>query len=51
MYMIPEEFIQMSELPVTGNGKIDKRALPDPQHGVRIRDTEVPDSVVERHLS
>jgi amino acid adenylation domain-containing protein len=50
VYMIPEEFIQMSELPITGNGKIDKRALPDPQHGVRIRNTEVSDSVVERHL-
>jgi amino acid adenylation domain-containing protein len=49
-YMIPNEFIQMSDLPVTGNGKIDKTVLPEPHKSIRIRNTEVPDSVVERHL-
>lgn len=29
-YMIPTHFIQMEKLPLTANGKIDKKALPQP---------------------
>jgi amino acid adenylation domain-containing protein len=32
-FMIPALWIEMGELPVTRNGKIDKRALPDPGTG------------------
>ena len=29
-YMIPDQWIEMKDLPITSNGKIDRKALPDP---------------------
>ncbi|MDQ1355232.1 MAG: hypothetical protein QG657_5542, partial [Acidobacteriota bacterium] len=50
-YMIPSYFIVMERLPLTANGKIDRKALPEPQvkpseHYTAYRD-EIEESLVE----
>ena len=51
-YMIPASFVQLEELPLTANGKLDRRALPDPDHQRPALETErvAPRTAVEETL-
>jgi amino acid adenylation domain-containing protein len=50
-YMIPNTFVSREALPVTSNGKLDRRALPDPEQALAaLRPTYVPPRTVIEEL-
>lgn len=51
-YMIPQYFIQVPKIPLTHNGKIDRRALPEPDGNVTLGATYVaPRNATEEMLT
>ncbi len=49
-YMIPLYFVQMEKMPLTTNGKVDQKALPDPQSGLLKEGYIPPCNEVEEKL-
>lgn len=51
-YMVPSVWIELESLPLTANGKVDKKALPDVDLGqCSTRDYEAPVSEMEKELT
>ncbi|WP_367387461.1 amino acid adenylation domain-containing protein [Bacillus vallismortis] len=51
-YMIPAYFVQVEKMPITANGKIDRKALPAPERN-RLTGNEyaAPETLIEKQLA
>lgn len=49
-YMIPSVLIQLDSLPLNNNGKVDKKALPEPEFEMPKRAFTPPQTELQKHL-
>ena len=49
-YMIPSTYIRLQEIPLNANGKLDKRALPEPKGTLRIRPFAAPEDALQKKI-
>jgi amino acid adenylation domain-containing protein len=50
-YMIPSVFVRIEKVPVTSNGKIDRKALPDPSSYIQQKTIVLPSTELEKQLA
>ena len=52
-YMIPSYIIQLEQMPLTANGKVDRKALPEPEEAYQVsgRAYQAPRTETERQLA
>ncbi|MBN9384021.1 MAG: amino acid adenylation domain-containing protein, partial [Chitinophagaceae bacterium] len=50
-YMVPSQLVELEEIPLTANGKVDRRRLPDPGLSESSRGYEAPRTETERVLA
>ncbi|MEC4878444.1 non-ribosomal peptide synthase/polyketide synthase [Pseudomonas sp. NC26] len=50
-YMVPSQWVLLEHMPLSPNGKLDRKALPKPELGQSRREYEAPQSEVEQCLA